>query len=107
VVDLRDQCETAGVAFLFKQWGEWLPGEEYTPELQERDSDMAQSKYQCAQLDDFNGSDTWDIGYFACGEVGEEALFRVGKKAAGRELYGVTHDGFPCITPGSQADTEG
>jgi protein gp37 len=97
VVSLRDQCAAAGVPFLFKQWGEWLPGEEYTPELQERDSDLAQSKYQCAQLDDFNGHDTWDIGYFACGEVGEEALFRVGKKAAGRELYGVTHDGFPAL----------
>ena len=22
---LRDQCQAAGVAFFFKQWGEWLP----------------------------------------------------------------------------------
>ena len=26
--DLRDQCEAAGTAFFFKQWGEWLPGED-------------------------------------------------------------------------------
>lgn len=25
VISLRDQCEAAGVPFLFKQWGEWLP----------------------------------------------------------------------------------
>lgn len=24
--DLRDQCRSAGVAFFFKQWGEWAPG---------------------------------------------------------------------------------
>ena len=24
--DIRDQCEAAGTAFLFKQWGEWKPG---------------------------------------------------------------------------------
>jgi protein gp37 len=23
---LRDQCAHAGIPFLFKQWGEWLPG---------------------------------------------------------------------------------
>lgn len=26
--DLRDQCLTAGVAFFFKQWGEWTPEEQ-------------------------------------------------------------------------------
>lgn len=25
---LRDQCQAAGVAFLFKQWGEWMPAPE-------------------------------------------------------------------------------
>jgi protein gp37 len=25
---LRDQCQAAGVAFFFKQWGEWLPSEQ-------------------------------------------------------------------------------
>lgn len=46
--DLRDHCAAAGVAFLFKQWGE------------------------------HDGS-----------------LRRVGKKAAGRELDGLTHDEYP------------
>jgi len=29
---LRDQCAAAGVAFHFKQWGEWLSGEIFHPE---------------------------------------------------------------------------
>lgn len=28
---LRDQCAVHGVAFFFKQWGEWAPGEEDVP----------------------------------------------------------------------------
>ena len=27
---LRDQCEAAGVAFFFKQWGEWAPDDSFT-----------------------------------------------------------------------------
>jgi hypothetical protein len=26
-LDLRDQCEAAGVDFFFKQWGEWAPAD--------------------------------------------------------------------------------
>ena len=26
--ELRDQCNTAGVAFHFKQWGNWFPSEQ-------------------------------------------------------------------------------
>ena len=28
---IRDQCQTAGVPFFFKQWGEWAPGDEVDP----------------------------------------------------------------------------
>jgi protein gp37 len=27
--NLRDQCQSAGVAFFFKQWGEWAPSEDH------------------------------------------------------------------------------
>ena len=27
VRSIRDQCQAAGVPFFFKQWGEWLPGQ--------------------------------------------------------------------------------
>jgi protein gp37 len=89
---LRDQCQAAHVPFFFKQWGEWLPGHHYTEELKDRDSDLEQSRYECAQWDD----DAWDIGYPACQEVYDhDALWRVGKKAAGRLLDGREWNEFP------------
>ncbi len=68
---LRDQCEAAGVPFLFKQWGEWLPDAPPcgTPE---------------------NAPLEW-IG-------ANHYAIRVGKKSAGRLLDGRTHDGFPEAT---------
>lgn len=67
---VRDQCAAAGVAFLFKQWGEWGPHEPPT----ERDLERLQS----------------------AGRIYGE-LIRIGKRAAGRLLDGVQHDGFPAI----------
>lgn len=67
---LRDQCAAAGVPFHFKQWGEWL-----------------------SQRDD-NGSISYGGDRFhPFGE--DDAAYRVGKKAAGRLLDGVEHNGFP------------
>ncbi|UNV89422.1 MULTISPECIES: phage Gp37/Gp68 family protein [unclassified Comamonas] len=69
---LRDQCNAAGVPFLFKQWGEWAPadGPEFIAAGGKR-SDL----YVCM----------W----------GEMA--RVGKKAAGRMLDGRTWDECPAV----------
>ena len=82
---LRDQCAAAGVPFLFKQWGEWVP----------------------------RGPEQWgypiveDVPRFRMTEHGENGqdlaaegnnhvwMNRAGKKAAGRMLDGRTHDGFP------------
>jgi protein gp37 len=64
--DLRDQCTDAGVPFLFKQWGAWA----------------------------YTGSTpggTAPPHLFEDGTV----VWRVGKKAAGRELDGRTWDEFP------------
>lgn len=66
VRDIRDQCQAAGVAFHFKQWGEW------TPERGVRHNDFH-------QFDNDPGS----------------YVMRVGKKAAGRELDGRTWDEYP------------
>ena len=65
-ISLRDQCERAGTAFLFKQWGEWV-GIEDAP-------------------DPLPGKTIVDTEFDAA---------RVGKKAAGRLLQGRTHDEFP------------
>ncbi|OYO29192.1 phage Gp37/Gp68 family protein [Janthinobacterium sp. PC23-8] len=91
--NLRDQCAAAGVPFLFKQWGEWLPGGHYTTELAIKDSNPGESKYLCAL---WTGA-TWNFGRFGPDEIHFEAepMYLVGKKASGRELYGRTHDEFP------------
>ncbi|MGJ7523301.1 phage Gp37/Gp68 family protein [Variovorax sp. LT1P1] len=98
--DLRDQCATAGVPFMFKQWGEWLPGSEFTQELSLIDRDPAQSKFLCA---------TWHDGGWTESRLPSEAIhfrqepmYRVGVNAAGRELDGVRHDGVP-TTPHHEA----
>lgn len=83
VRSLRDQCAEAGVAFLFKQWGEWAPAER-TPEREA----LITMPGQCGNLW------AWTSGTangWRDGPISE----RVGKKAAGRMLDGKTHSGFP------------
>lgn len=77
---LRDQCTAAGVPFLFKQWGEWMPGD----------------------TNDETVSLTFPAG-MPCGPDNPEwhkwpdgvHSARVGKKAAGRLLDGRPWDEFP------------
>lgn len=82
---LRDQCDAAGVPFLFKQWGEWVPrGPESmgyptvdgVPRIRVTDRGENGQRLGAA-----GGNDCW--------------MQRTGKKAAGRLLDGRTHDGFP------------
>ncbi|WP_454752199.1 phage Gp37/Gp68 family protein [Cupriavidus necator] len=63
---VRDQCAEAFVPFLFKQWGEWLG----------------------ARQDGSHSHDPIELN-------ASDVPVRVGKKAAGRLLDGVQHDGFP------------
>lgn len=62
---IRDQCAAAGVPFHFKQWGEYAPGSAGFA----RNGDIVHS------------AGDWSV--------------RVGKKAAGRLLDGVEHNGVP------------
>jgi len=73
---LRDQCAEAGVPFLFKQWGAWLP-------MPER------AHFKEAYREDWKRVASDREG------VRPALMFNVGKKAAGRLLDGRTHDGFP------------
>lgn len=70
--DLRDQCQAAGIAYFFKQWGEWAPKFSF-------------------------GDGTGDSGW---GDVPEfDGHERVGKRAAGRLLDGREHNDMPKVQP--------
>ncbi|MBB3006021.1 phage Gp37/Gp68 family protein [Cupriavidus alkaliphilus] len=84
---LRDQCAAAGVPFLFKQWGEW------------RHMDVEEQRSNLDAV--VRGRTTaWPDGTIGFGDFRANGgygkpIFRLGKKAAGRLLDGVQHDGFP------------
>lgn len=86
--DLRDQCAAADVPFLFKQWGEWAPGE-----CSENTLDM-----RAVQVADFFSGE-WKFeaipGNSEFHIDDEPTVYRAGRRAAGRLLDGVQHDGFP------------
>lgn len=88
---LRDQCAAAGVPFLFKQWGEWAPGENCGGSMRKTE----------ATADWF--AEKWSFGTMTPRESeelhidDEPLLYRCGKKRAGRLLDGVQHDGYPEI----------
>ncbi|MFD0437056.1 phage Gp37/Gp68 family protein [Streptomyces chartreusis] len=117
---LRDQCEQAEVPFFFKQWGEWGPAPfivrvcDRDAEWQGTEEELAaakadseargathvhtgnayeedgERKYWLHEMD----HKPWSrerVGLFD----GAEAIRRWGKKRAGRELDGRTHDDFP------------
>lgn len=82
--DLRDQCAAAGVPFLFKQWGEWMPA---------GFEDGWYRNHAASLLLLARAERGWtDDPLFA---IDDEWMARIGKKAAGRVLDGRTHDGFP------------
>lgn len=63
--DLRDQCEAASVPFFFKQWGEWV---------------------SVSEEEGVGPHHTFPD---------HRSVRRIGKKAAGRRLDGVEHNGMP------------
>lgn len=65
---LRDQCQAAGVPFFFKQWGEWVPA---------------------------SRREVIEAPFTKRVYLDGQALLRVGKKEAGRNLDGRTWDEFP------------
>jgi len=69
---VRDQCQAAGVPFMFKQWGEYCPPRQLSPE-------------------EFRN---WvEAGTLMWDDRPQDVPYKVGKKAAGRLLDGVIHDG--------------
>jgi len=83
--DARDACARHGVAYLFKQFGEWFGPISAVPGG-DMGGDMRRDQVRIVKPAGDND------GHFRRGDV---LMRRVGKKAAGRLLDGVEHNGFP------------
>jgi protein gp37 len=81
--DLRDQCQNAGVAYLYKQWGEWHPQPVYATD----------DRHHVVMPDGRDRGTPWPG--WRHDQPDAEVMERVGKKRAGRELDGRTWDEFP------------
>jgi hypothetical protein len=80
---MRDQCAAAGVPFFFKQWGDWLPANDWY-------ADHSVS----LPLRAWTGTHSTDDGSFD-----GEWVARIGKKHAGDLLDGVRHHNWPEVRP--------
>lgn len=86
---LRDQCAGAGVPFLFKQWGNWLP-------VYDRDKDDPDWR-RPGRIERASPNGRWLNLAGGHGFNGDRVVWvdNLGKKEAGRLLDGRTWDGFP------------
>ena len=82
---LRNQCASTGVAFHFKQWGEWAP----VPPVEAMSSDRVVSRAGLS----LPWPERHDLTLEAMREA--YAMRRIGRHAAGRELDGRTWDEYP------------
>jgi len=92
---LRDQCKAAGVPLLFKQWGEFQIA---SVENGHFDCDMTRNGAVWLHED---GVITSPSSHRTDGGSNGNtyAMTRAGKKATGRLLDGVQHDGYPEVQP--------
>lgn len=113
VRSLHDQCDAAGTAFFFKQWGEWAPICFMSEDQTDACYDPAPARYpeairrckvdKCVlhtdgkrfELDAWSRQARHDSrGMFEAGFNGM-TMYSIGKMAAGRLLYGVEHNAMP------------
>lgn len=82
---LRDQCKEQGIAFHFKQWGDWLPFSHWNEQMQPV-SKESPSQYQQILIPETHLHGTTQ---------GVVSSYRVGKAKAGRKLWGREHNELP------------
>lgn len=94
VRDIRDRCVDAGIPFLMKQWGEWVPYEAdpQPPFWDSQHGDLIDGHHLPADLSEGEPTGGWWAPEMLCDPV---IYRRVGKKAAGRTLDGRTWDEYP------------
>lgn len=88
---IRDSCNSFGVPFHFKQFGDWASPEQ-----------IDSAGYDDVEMGD-NGLTIWPDGRVWAGRHGtaidgSEVLWRVGKKRAGRRLDGKLWDEYPVVS---------
>jgi protein gp37 len=89
---LRDQCAAAGVAFHFKQWGNWLP-------VLDRDSDDPDWRSNYRDLREQKRAIINLAGGMGFHGERVHVVENVGKESAGRLLDGIEHNGWPQVQP--------
>lgn len=82
----RDQCAATGVAFFFKQWGEWEPRDEWSAHR-----GGGRFEPMVAIMPDGSGCPHNSVPQ----DVGAWRMAKVGKKTSGRLLDGREHSEFP------------
>lgn len=91
----RDFCAANNIPYHFKQWGEWVPGEFGQPP----DAFFQNGTWMDANLfpdwDDPETKKIWDDGMDFDVELTQAFFKKVGKKASGRLLDGIEHNGMP------------
>lgn len=116
VRSIRNKCRDYGCAFFFKQWGEWLPISEMSSEETNalyKSNRIAKEYEDQSTVDEMYGRTCrvatnivrYDGKHGPIGDVRCESIdgvramttFRIGKKAAGRELDGRTWDEMPNV----------
>lgn len=80
---LRDQAATAGIPYLFKQWGEWSPDRPEGPTQRGKFAYLGPHGERFDERNPPHMSPAW------------AALYRLGKRNTGRHLDGRTHDDYP------------
>jgi protein gp37 len=107
VRSLRDQCADAGVAFHFKQWGEWSPIHLVFGEPGMDDDSAApidgccdQPAAHTAEQECFFLQDKHWVHWPQVDTREAIGVRRIGKAAAGRTLDGITHDAYPARDSG-------
>lgn len=84
---LRDQCQVAGTAFFFKQWGGWAPVNQVPMPLEHA------GRLSAVRPDGTQAPRDEPVG------AGAEFIWRAGKHTSGRLLDGRTWDEFPTLVP--------
>lgn len=90
----RNDCEESGVAFFFKQWGEWKESPPYDRNVTRGAAHMPQPTKSLRYVSQRGHVVACRRDGMRQGEP-YRMMDRVGKKPAGRALDGRTHDGEP------------